>query len=172
MNSNKDIVVLEEYNYNWKQMYQEEYLKLKKLIKKYAIDIQHIDSTSIEGLKAKPIIDIVVTLNELQDFLKFKDNFIKKDGYTIKEDDQNDDYLVIKDIDGVTKYLIHIVENNSERLGNYILFKKCMLECPEKLKEYEKLKEKLARKYRDDRKEYTKAKASFIENIISEMKPN
>ena len=51
-------VKLEKYNPKWKDMYLEEEKKLKEMFGDLALAIEHIGSTSIEGLSAKPIIDI------------------------------------------------------------------------------------------------------------------
>ena len=58
----RGIVELEEYNQNWKKEYKKEEKLLKKLLGDKIIEIHHIGSTSIVGLKAKPVIDILVVL--------------------------------------------------------------------------------------------------------------
>ena len=71
----KDTVVLENYNPEWKEMYKEEETRLKDLLGNNIIDVMHVGSTSIEGLSAKPVIDIMVTVNKLSDVENFKDLF-------------------------------------------------------------------------------------------------
>ncbi|EQB89201.1 hypothetical protein M918_21480 [Clostridium sp. BL8] len=60
-------VELEEYTNEWHKLYQIEEQTLKNLIKEYLTDIQHIGSTSVEGLKAKPIIDIIIGVKNFND---------------------------------------------------------------------------------------------------------
>ena len=55
----RGIVELENYNSKWEEDYKEEEKLLKKVLKKYIIEIHHIGSTSIKELMAKPIIDIL-----------------------------------------------------------------------------------------------------------------
>ena len=68
-------VTLEEYNSNWNKMFEEEKENLKKIFNDLAIEIEHIGSTSVEGLSAKPIIDIAIGVKDLNDFESIKDFF-------------------------------------------------------------------------------------------------
>ena len=66
------VVKLEEYNPKWKDMYLEEKENLKGMFGNVALAIEHIGSTSVEGLSAKPIIDIAIGVKSLSDFDKVK----------------------------------------------------------------------------------------------------
>ena len=63
----RGIVELAEYNSNWKKEYEKEEKLLKEVLGDRIIEIHHIGSTSIEGLKAKPVIDILVVINSLDE---------------------------------------------------------------------------------------------------------
>ena len=62
-------VKIEKYNPNWKNMFNEEKEILNKLFGDLAIKIEHIGSTSIENLSAKPIIDILVSVKSLNIYI-------------------------------------------------------------------------------------------------------
>ena len=68
-------VKIEAYNENWKLMFKEEKENLIKVFGDIALQIEHIGSTSIPGLSAKPIIDILVVLESFNEFEKVKDYF-------------------------------------------------------------------------------------------------
>ena len=160
-------VVLEKYNKNWKFMYKEEETKLKDLLKDNVLEIKHVGSTSIEGLCAKPVIDIMVTVNKLSDVEKFKHLFTKELGYDFRDDGGiKGEYLVRKGTPDARTHFIHIVENKSERYENFIYFKKYLENHPEKIEEYNRLKIYLANKYSNDRKIYTASKHDFIQKVI------
>lgn len=162
-----DTVVLENYNKNWKSMYKEEEQKLKDLLKDNILEIKHVGSTSIEGLCAKPVIDIMVTVNKLSDVEKFKHLFTEKLGYDFRDDGGlKGEYLVRKGIPNARTHFIHIIEDKSERYENFIYFKKYLEKHFEKIEEYRKLKIDLANKYADDRKTYTASKNDFIQEVI------
>ena len=159
-------VKVEEYNEKWKEMFSKEKENLEKIFGDIALQIEHIGSTSIPGLSAKPIIDILVALENFDGFEKVKDYF-KDEPYSIKEDSPSDEILVRKRIEAnVTTHLIHIMEANTKRCTNTILFKNYLINHLETLKEYEKLKKDLAEKYADNRKMYTASKNDFIQEVL------
>lgn len=159
-------VKIEEYNEDWKVMFEEEKEYLIKVFGDIAFQIEHIGSTSIPGLSAKPIIDILVVLENFNEFEKVKDYF-KDEPYSIKEDSPSDEILVRKRMGtNITTHLIHIMEVNTKRCTNTILFKNYLINHPETLKEYEKLKKDLAKKYADNRKMYTASKNDFIQEVL------
>lgn len=168
MSLKKGIVKLEEYNSNWKEMYKEEEKRLKELLKDNIVEIMHVGSTSIEGLPAKPVIDIMITVKRLSDVEKFKHLFTTELGYDLRDDGGvKDEYLVRKGNEDDRTHFIHIIEENSERYENFIYFKNYLESHPEKITEYRNLKEELSKKYSDDRKSYTASKNDFIQNIIN-----
>jgi len=158
-------VTLEEYNSNWSKMFKEEKENLKKMFKDLAVEIEHIGSTSVEGLSAKPIIDVAVGVKNLKDFDKIKECF--EEPYSVKEDSVSDEILIRKRIgEDVTTHLIHVMEVNGKRYQDTIKFRNYIRKHKEVLKEYEDLKKDLAEKYADNRKMYTSSKNDFIQNII------
>ena len=158
-------VTLEEYNSNWSKMFEEEKENLKKIFKDLAIEIEHIGSTSVEGLSAKPIIDVAVGVKNLKDFDKIKECF--EEPYSVKEDSVSDEILIRKRIGSdITTHLIHVMEVDGKRYQDTIKFRNYIRKHKDVLIEYEKLKKELAEKYADNRKMYTSSKNDFIQNII------
>lgn len=159
-------VKLEEYNPKWKDNFNEEKENLSKIFGNVALSIEHIGSTSIPGLSAKPIIDILVVINNFKDFEKAKEDFLYEP-YSIKEDSPSDEILVRKRMgEDTTTHLIHIMEANTTRCTNTILFRDYLINHQDTLKEYENLKKDLAKKYKDNRKMYTASKNDFIQNVL------
>lgn len=166
MGLNKDCVRLENFTNIWKEMYLEEEKRLKELIGDYIISIEHVGSTSIPNLKSKPIIDIAITVNKLDDALKFSE-LLDDNGYDFRYDGGIEkEYLVRKGTPDNRTHYIHIVEKDSERLNNLILFRNYMLKHPEEVINYQNLKEHLASIYSDNRKMYTSSKNEYIQNIL------
>lgn len=158
-------VKIEKYNPNWKNMFNEEKEILNKLFGDLAIKIEHIGSTSIENLSAKPIIDILVSVKSLDDFEKVR-KYFEKEPYSIKSDSVCDEILIRKGTEDNRTHFIHIMEINSKRYQDTIVFRDYIRKHIKALKEYENLKKYLAKKYEDDRKMYTSSKNEFIKNII------
>ena len=158
-------VRIEKYNLNWKKMFHEEKQTLLKIFGDLAIEIEHVGSTSIEGLSAKPIIDIAIALNNLNDFEKVKDYF-NNEVYSIKEDSADDEILIRKGSEENRTHFIHIMELNSKRYKDTIIFRDYLKNHKNALKTYENLKKKLARKYANNRKLYSNSKNAFIQETI------
>lgn len=159
-------VRLEKSNKEWKGSFEIEKENLGKIFKGIALKIEHVGSTSIEGISAKPIIDIAVAVKKLNDFEKVRDEFYNIKDYSIKEDSPSDEILVRKGDPEEITHFIHIMEYNSERYKNQILFRDYLRTHEAERVEYEELKIKLAKKYKNDRKKYTANKNDFIQKVL------
>lgn len=163
-------VRLEKYNSDWKKEFENEKNNLKEIFQKIAIDIQHIGSTSIENISAKPIIDIAVGVKKLSDFEEVKNCFINNKEYSLREENTAGEILIRKGPEESITHLIHVMECDSDRYKNTIIFRDYLRNNLEDKIEYEKLKEALAKKYKDDRKMYTASKHEFIQKILEKAK--
>lgn len=158
-------VKLEKYNPKWKDMYLEEEKNLREMFENVALTIEHIGSTSVEGLSAKPIVDIAVGVRHLSDFDKVKEKFMVEP-YSVKEDSTEGEILVRKGNEDNRTHFIHVMETGSKRYIESILFRDYLRKNIWALEKYEELKKDLAVKYADDRKKYTASKNEFINEII------
>lgn len=171
----KGLVKVEKYNPQWQEAFIKEKENLKKIFGNVAKSIEHVGSTSLVGLSAKPIIDIAVGVDVLEDINKVKDKILKSSHYTIKEDNAIGEILMRKGIPvkageikpGYITHFIHIMEINSRKYKETISFRDYLKANSEVSKEYENLKQKLATKYKNDRKAYSKAKEEFIKSVLS-----
>jgi GrpB-like predicted nucleotidyltransferase (UPF0157 family) len=159
-------VKLFSYNPVWKELYKKEEKLLRSAIGKYVLDIQHVGSTSVPGANAKPIIDIAVGVKNLKDGEK-RIKPLKQLGYEYKHDAGiKGRHFFAKGKKRNRTYYIHIIKLNGRFWKNLIVFRDYLRKHKRAVKEYNKLKEKLARKYKDDRDTYTTKKDSFIRGII------
>ena len=162
----RKMVRLSFYNPAWERLYKKEEKILYSVIGKYILDIQHIGSTSIPGVKAKPIIDIAIGVKELKSGKKCI-KLLKELGYEYKYDAGIKGRLFFaKGSEKSRTHYIHIVKLNGRLWKNFILFRDYLLKHKKSVKEYNELKEELARKYKDNRDTYTAQKDSFIQGII------
>jgi len=171
----KGLVKIEKYNPQWQEEFNEEKENLKKIFGDVAKSIEHVGSTSVVGLSAKPIIDIAVGVDVLGDIDRVKEKISKMPYYSVKEDNADGEILMRKGSllkEGEIKpdfitHFIHIMEINGKKYKETIAFRDYLRTNPEVLKEYEDLKQKLALEYKNDRKSYFKAKDKFIKSILS-----
>lgn len=141
---------------------------LQKLIPE-ARDIQHVGSTAIRSIDAKPIVDIAVALDDVQSVTSHIEELA---GYGIiyRGSDVPGQILFIIGEGNIRTHHIHIVKWRGKAWNNYIMFRDYMNSHPDKAAEYEKLKKQLASSFPDDRRTYTEGKAEYIEKIITEAR--
>ena len=157
------------HNLQWKDAANETIVLLKSLLNDVAIDIQHVGSTSIQNICAKPIIDIAVGVNTL-DSIKPYIELLKKNGIIFRKEDVKEQLLfVIGDFEKEFRtHHIHVVEWNSIAWNNYINFRDYLNAFPEYAKEYDDLKKKLALEFANNRGNYTAGKQEFIDRILKQ----
>ena len=160
-------IELVNYCDSWPIDYEVEVKSLKELIKGNFIRAFHIGSTAIVGMKAKPIIDILIEVEYLSKLDIEKENFEKK-GYEVKgEYGIEGRRFFQKRIDKRTHH-VHMFEAGSIEIERHRLFVAFMNSHPNKAKEYQTLKENLCSLFDKDPKTYTEGKSNYIKNIDSE----
>ncbi|MBN1695016.1 GrpB family protein [candidate division WOR-3 bacterium] len=161
---NKRIVEIIPYNPNWGRKFKEEAIKIKKIFKEIFVDIHHIGSTAVPTIKAKPIIDIMVEVKDIN----------KVDSYNKQMEELG--YEALGEY-GIPKrrffqkggrrrtHHVHIFEKESPQIKRHIDFRDYLISHPTIAGEYSRIKEKLAKKYRYDIDKYQEGKESFIKKI-------
>lgn len=169
------------YDPRWPEMFRQEKEHLLKCLPSGLIRrIEHQGSTAVPGLAAKPIIDMLVEVDDLdetrikvvpilegqgydyfwratsgEDVPPFYAWFIKRDSHT-----------------GARTHHIHMITAALEFAPHWdaLLFRDYLIEHPEVAGEYEQLKRRLAETHRNDREAYTSAKSEFVERVTSQAK--
>jgi len=132
-----------------------------------AVDIQHIGSTAIPELPAKPVLDIGIAVRHLED-VQLCIAPLELLGYQYFGDkDDRGDHFFAKGDDSKRTHYIHMVEHESDAWRDYIHFRDTLVADSEDRTEYAQLKERLACEYADARNSYTSQKAEFIDRINS-----
>lgn len=163
----KGEVTLKKHNFLWKYAYKLESIKIKKALKNNNFEIEHIGSTAIKHCYAKPIIDIMIAVEKLEDGKNLLIG-LEKIGYTYVVDKGfGVRYFLKKVVKGKTKFHIHIVEKNSRLWQNQHYFKKYLNQNKELAEKYSILKINLAKIFKNERSEYTLEKAPFIKKILT-----
>ncbi|MDF1964060.1 GrpB family protein [Priestia megaterium] len=163
-------VVIEKYTSNWALSFKEEQKFLSGIMSNKAISIEHIGSTSVKGLGAKPILDIMVgvrNLEEVDDFIEPLSNI----GYEhVFHREFPNRRFFRKGLWRAGTHHLHIYKYESEEWNNNILFRDYLRKYTDIRDQYNQLKLKLAQKYTFDRVAYTEAKAPFITDVIQKAK--
>lgn len=162
----RGLVVLAPHSEKWKLAFEQEKDVLQALLGEYIQDVHHIGSTSMPGLLAKPIIDILVSLHRFSD-MEILQEKLRDAGYEYRENGSTEIRLLfVKGPEEKRTHHIHFTEHQSVEWQKAFAFWNYLQAHPEAVKEYEALKQKLAQKHAADRDQYSKGKADFIKNII------
>ena len=162
-------IILTPYDPLWRIRYAEEEKMLKDILTTDIVRINHIGSTAVTGLTAKPTIDILMEINPDSDINKFKEA-ITKAGYiySYQPDNPEPKMMFLK---GYTErgfegqaYHLHVRYPNDP---DEIYFRDYLRIHTETALKYAELKSSLLPLYKHDRDGYTAAKGDFIKRITS-----
>ena len=160
-------VYLEPHQTEWESTAEETIQTLKSILGSIAADIQHIGSTSIRTISAKPIIDIAVAVNDFDDILSKRDE-LERNGIIYRFQESTKQLLfVMGDFEKDTRsHHIHIVLYDSDEWNNYINFRDYLNSNIKAAREYESVKLRLAEQYSNDRIAYTDGKQEVIDKLL------
>jgi len=159
-------IIVVDSDPSWPLLFEEEKVALQRLLPPTVI-IEHIGSTAVANLAAKPVIDIMIGVPSLQLADQHYLELIKSLGYTYVpeyEAQTPDRRYFRKKNDGIATHHIHLVEHNGPWWKRHIQFRNYLRAHPRAVQEYGDLKKNLAPKF-SDTNEYAKAKTEFIKKI-------
>ena len=159
------VVRLSDYTQLWADLYLVEEKRIKAAVGHLIVDLQHIGSTAIPGIKAKPILDMMAGVAQLEKALLCKAP-LEAIGYDyIAHAGIENDYVFGKGV-ARTHYL-HVVEYGGAKWTNHLCFRDRLRNDPELAQAYESLKGELSRKFSDSRAKYHDAKSKFINEVVA-----
>lgn len=165
------MIKLEPYNQQWPFMYEQEKTALLKASGRWNIAIEHIGSTAVPGIHAKPIIDIMIGVSSLSVADQHLIEIYTTLGYdyiaVYEQDMPQRRYFQKNNVDKVRTHQIHLVEHGSEFWQRHLLFRNYLRANPAVAKAYAEHKLQLAPRYTDSN-EYAMAKNDFIRAIENE----
>ena len=163
----RGIVQLEPHDKRWDEAAIQTIKILKSILGDDAIDIQHIGSTAIPAIKAKPIIDIVVGTTDFGRIMSHNEQLENEGIFYRGSDVEHQVLYVIGDMEkDIRTHHIHVVKWNGTEWKNYIHFRDYLNANENMALQYQKLKEELESKYADDRVTYTNGKQDMIDIIL------
>ncbi len=165
-------VCLEEHQKAWEDSAKETIIDIQNALDGIETDVQHVGSTSIKSIKAKPIIDIAVGVPDFESVSARNDKLKKACIFpaTWNFDDHPEELLYVKgDFEKDTRtHHIHVVLKTSKEWKNYLNFRDYLNAVPSAAREYEAVKEKLEAMYPDNREKYTAGKSEIIAKLLEE----
>ncbi len=162
-------IIIEEYNREWISLYcREKKMILKAIGINNMIRIDHIGSTAIPGLCAKPTIDILIQVRQETDCILLIKNLESIQYQHIPKPENPPPHIMMAkgySEAGFTGQTFHI-HVRYEGDWDEIVFRDYLIRDPEVAGKYGELKKRLASEFRNDREEYTNAKTMLIKEIV------
>ena len=159
-------VAVEPHNSEWEISAMQTIAVLKEILKGIVIDAQHIGSTSVKDICAKPIIDIVVGVSDFNKILAMND-VLAENGFIFRGQDIPMQYLYVCGDNDIRTHHIHAVIHDSEIWNNYINMRDYLNSYKADAQAYSELKISLAKQYPHNRTAYTEMKSGFIHKILA-----
>ena len=165
----KHVVVL-PYDEAWKKDFEDIKAELLTVLEGLVLRIEHVGSTSVPGLAAKPIIDIDIGIDGADSFEKVK-AALGTIGYQHEGDlgIPGREAFKYEGKEHLRKHHLYVCSEDAEELKRHTSFRDYLLSHPEALKEYGRIKEEGARLYPYDIDKYIEPKSSFIEDIYAKI---
>ena len=158
-------VEIHDYTEQWVREFEEIGDSLRSALAESAIRIDHIGSTSIPGLAAKPIIDIQVSVMALEPMDVYQAK-IQSAGYEWRRDNPERSKRYFREQPGGRRTHIHVRKLGSWHEQYALLFRDYVRTHPEARVRYEQVKRELAAQFQYDRYQYTEAKAPIFWEIM------
>jgi GrpB-like predicted nucleotidyltransferase (UPF0157 family) len=156
------------YETSWPAAFERERDRLLEIYGEGAVAIEHIGSTAVPALAAKPIIDILVGLRSLRsEDLRIEE--MERIGY----EHRGSQGIVGREFFGKGRprtVHVHVVGHGTDQWRVHVAFRNLLRADPGRAHEYEALKRTLAERYGDDRGAYTEGKSEFIASALSDLR--
>ncbi len=158
-----------DYDSRWPLLFEQEKTRILDVIAQVIVAVEHIGSTAVPGLGAKPTIDIMVGLRTLADAPECIPR-LENIGYEYVEEDvakRPQRRFFLKGPKGDRTHHLHMVETSSELWLSHLLFRDYLRSHPDVARSYFELKMQLAAKFSSDKAAYWKAKSSFMDDVLA-----
>ncbi len=163
-------VELSKYDAEWATIFDTEKRAIESKLGDLTLGVEHVGSTSIPGMQAKPILDLAIAVKSIDDYGKCT-HLLEELGYQYVPRDtatHGDDLLFVKGSDESRTHHLKLTVFGSPFWENSIAFRDYLIGHPSAAKEYKNLKLQLAASHAVDRESYTKGKNEFIERALKD----
>ncbi|WP_158610737.1 GrpB family protein [Micromonospora sp. BL4] len=163
-------VHIQAYDPSWPVRYAEEAELLTRTLRGAVVAVEHIGSTSVPGLAAKPVIDILAAVRDFDDFPTVAD-LLRGIGYTYTPESEADDASrrVFRkgpdDRTALRTHHLHVTEHRSHYWRRLVAFRDHLRAHPAEAAAYLRLKRDLADRHAADPGRYTRDKRDFVREV-------
>jgi GrpB-like predicted nucleotidyltransferase (UPF0157 family) len=152
------------FNEKWDMMFKEEAERLKAIFGNTILEIHHIGSTSVPGLKAKPIIDIMPIVSDIYLVDSYNNEMIEI-GYNPKGENGIPGRRYFQKGGDNRSHHIHVFQSGSDEIKRHLAFRDYLCNHRIMKEKYGDLKEQLAKQFPYDIESYINGKAELVKEI-------
>ncbi|ULG72184.1 GrpB family protein [Macrococcus brunensis] len=156
-------VRLTSYDDSWKNFFENECKVMRQIFGDEIVGFEHFGSTSVPGMKEKPVVDMMMLVKNIDDIDKFNSK-LEMLGYDVAGEWGIDGRRLLRKGGDNRTHHIHIYQFDHSEIYRHLAVRDYLLEHPEEVKLYSGFKEELASKY-DETREYSKAKKEFVSKL-------
>ena len=154
------------HNPEWRQLFRQEVEQITDVLQKNVVAIHHIGSTAIPTIYAKPVIDLLLVVQDLPALDEKQPMMEAMDYVALGEFGiAGRRYFRRDNVFGDRTHQVHAYENGSPQIKRHLAFRDDTINNPNAAQEYSDLKRELAAKYPDDIESYMDGKDEFIQEI-------
>ena len=155
-------IVIVDYDHDWPSRFERERERIRDTLGSSALRVEHIGSTAVPGLAAKPVIDVLVTVDNPDDDAKLRPA-LESAGYRLRVRESGHRMFRTRSRD----VQVHLWADEDPEVARYLTFRDRLCESPEDRAAYEQLKRDLASREWSDVNEYADAKSDLISAILA-----
>jgi GrpB-like predicted nucleotidyltransferase (UPF0157 family)/gluconate kinase len=159
-------VVVSEYDDDWPALFRQIAEPVRRALEDIVVAVEHVGSTSVRGLAAKPVIDVDVVVRSAED-VPVATELLRQLGYVYQGDKGIAGREAFMWPPHAPRHHLYVVVANSEPHADHLQFRDYLRQHPEVAREYAELKRTLADQHSGDRERYTEAKAEFISRVLA-----
>jgi len=159
-------IVIVPYDPGWPRIYEDERKLILGTVGGIFRSIEHVGSTSVPGLWAKPIVDIIAGVDGPDDAERCRGLLLHIGYEDVSAGDNPDWYYCLGKGPHSPGFHLHLVKEGSQFHRKHILFRDWLSTHPSDADAYKGLKLGLSKRYKKDRAAYTNGKTQFIERIV------
>jgi GrpB-like predicted nucleotidyltransferase (UPF0157 family) len=162
----RGVVRIAPYTPEWRRLFESEKARIEAAIGTWVLDIQHVGSTSIPGMPAKPILDIAIAVRDFEE-ARACIAPLEQLGYEYRgENGIPRRHYFHKGTPASRTHHVHMLEIHSRQWEDQILFRDYLIRHPETAQEYAVLKQELAEQFPADRQAYLDGKTPLVERVL------
>ena len=158
-------IIIHDYDERWPGIFDKHAAIIRKALGDAVLRIEHIGSTSVPGLAAKPIVDILLVVADPGNEASYIPALVDA-GYELRvREPEFDEHRMVRTPERDVH--IHIFPPQSSEIERYLVFRNQLRSNPTDKIRYEQLKRMLSEREWEDTNDYADAKSEIVEAIIA-----